>query len=92
MDAASVIGADAIKFQTFRAEHLAVPDARKADYQIENTGQTMSQYEMLKKTWNYPGRSLKSCFSTVLSGTFGSCPLLLMRKAFFFLTGLGLIS
>ncbi|MGL6217400.1 MAG: N-acetylneuraminate synthase [Lacrimispora sphenoides] len=48
VDAASVIGADAIKFQTFRAEHLAVPDARKADYQIENTGQTMSQYEMLK--------------------------------------------
>ncbi|MDR7811351.1 N-acetylneuraminate synthase [Lacrimispora sp.] len=48
VDAASVIGADAIKFQTFRAEHLAVPDARKADYQIENTGQAMSQYEMLK--------------------------------------------
>jgi len=48
VDAASVIGADAIKFQTFRAEHLAVPGARKADYQIENTGQTMSQYEMLK--------------------------------------------
>ncbi|WP_312431209.1 N-acetylneuraminate synthase [Lacrimispora sp.] len=48
VDAASVIGADAVKFQTFRAKHLAVPDARKADYQIENTGQTMSQYEMLK--------------------------------------------
>ncbi len=48
VDAASVIGADAIKFQTFRAEHLAVPGARKADYQIENTGQTMSQYDMLK--------------------------------------------
>ncbi len=48
VDAASVIGADAIKFQTFRAKNLAVPDARKADYQIENTGQTMSQYEMLK--------------------------------------------
>lgn len=48
VDAASVIGADAIKFQTFRTKHLAVPDAKKADYQIENTGQTMSQYEMLK--------------------------------------------
>ncbi len=48
VDAASVIGADAIKFQTFQAKHLAVPDARKADYQIENTGRTMSQYEMLK--------------------------------------------
>lgn len=48
VDAASVIGADAIKFQTFRAKHLAVPEASKADYQIENTGQTMSQYEMLK--------------------------------------------
>lgn len=48
VEAASVTGADAIKFQTFRAKHLAVPDARKADYQIENTGRTMSQYEMLK--------------------------------------------
>ena len=48
IDAASITGADAIKFQTFQAEHLAVPKAGKADYQIENTGKDMSQYEMLK--------------------------------------------
>lgn len=48
IDAASITGADAIKFQTFQAEHLAVPKAGKADYQIENTGKAMSQYEMLK--------------------------------------------
>ncbi|GLC80530.1 N-acetylneuraminate synthase [Lacrimispora brassicae] len=48
IDAASVTGADAIKFQTFKTNLLVVPDAGKADYQIENTGVTMSQYEMLK--------------------------------------------
>ncbi|MBE7719458.1 MAG: N-acetylneuraminate synthase [Lacrimispora celerecrescens] len=48
IDAASITGADAIKFQTFKTNLLVVPDARKADYQIENTGHAMSQYEMLK--------------------------------------------
>ena len=38
IDAAAKAGADAVKFQTFRAEDLVTPDARKADYQIANTG------------------------------------------------------
>ena len=48
IDAASITGADAIKFQTYKTNLLVVPDARKADYQIENTGLGTSQYEMLK--------------------------------------------
>lgn len=48
IDAAAKAGADAVKFQTFRAEDLVTPDARKADYQIANTGDGGSQFDMLK--------------------------------------------
>lgn len=49
IDAAKEAGADAVKFQTYRAELLAAPSAKKADYQYENTGKNRSQYEMLKE-------------------------------------------
>lgn len=49
IDAAKEAGADAVKFQTYRADLLAVPSAKKADYQFENTGKNHSQYEMLKE-------------------------------------------
>jgi N,N'-diacetyllegionaminate synthase len=42
-------GADAVKFQTFRAEHLASQSAPKAEYQMRNTDQAETQYEMLRK-------------------------------------------
>jgi len=42
-------GADAVKFQTFKAENLVSKEAKKAKYQIENTGSNETQYEMLKK-------------------------------------------
>lgn len=42
-------GADAVKFQTFRAENLVTKEAMQADYQVENLGEATSQYEMLKK-------------------------------------------
>jgi N-acetylneuraminate synthase len=45
---ASAAGADAIKFQTFRAESLVTPDARKAAYQAKATGGDDVQLEMLK--------------------------------------------
>ncbi|NKB20019.1 MAG: N-acetylneuraminate synthase [Alphaproteobacteria bacterium] len=38
IDAAADAGADAVKFQTFRADDIAVADAKKASYQIEQTG------------------------------------------------------
>lgn len=48
VDAAADAGADAVKFQTFRAEEIVSLSAPKAAYQIEQTGEAESQYEMLK--------------------------------------------
>ena len=50
IDAAAEAKADYVKFQSFKAEKLVSKKARKADYQIENTGdKDNSQFEMLKK-------------------------------------------
>lgn len=49
VDAAVAAGADAVKFQTFKAENLVCKNAAKADYQLLSTKKTESQYEMLKK-------------------------------------------
>lgn len=49
VDAAKDAGCDAVKFQTFKAESLVTKLARKALYQIENTGGSDSQFAMLKK-------------------------------------------
>jgi len=46
--AAADAGVDAVKFQTFKAENLASKKIAKADYQKKNTGESESQYEMLK--------------------------------------------
>lgn len=49
VDVAAMAGADAVKFQTFKAENLVCKDARKAEYQMETTDQAESQFDMLKK-------------------------------------------
>jgi N-acetylneuraminate synthase len=49
IDAARDAGADAVKFQTFRAEKVVAPSAAKAAYQVETTGSAESQLEMVKK-------------------------------------------
>jgi N-acetylneuraminate synthase/N,N'-diacetyllegionaminate synthase len=46
--AAARAGVDAIKFQSFRAEGVAAAEAPKAGYQVETTGDTGSQLEMLR--------------------------------------------
>jgi N-acetylneuraminate synthase len=46
-DAARAAGADAVKFQTFRAEDVVSESAPTADYQRANTGAT-SQFAMIK--------------------------------------------
>jgi N-acetylneuraminate synthase len=48
VEAAADAGADAVKFQTFRAEEVVVADAPQADYQVANTGGGESQLQMLK--------------------------------------------
>lgn len=42
-------GCDCVKFQTFLADKIVTKTAAKARYQIENTGNAETQYEMLKK-------------------------------------------
>lgn len=49
IDAAAEAGADAVKFQTFKAENIVTRTALKAFYQSRTTGPEASQYEMLKK-------------------------------------------
>ncbi|MEK7084801.1 MAG: N-acetylneuraminate synthase [Patescibacteria group bacterium] len=49
IDAAADAGADAVKFQTFTAELLVTKSAPQAEYQIQNTGKTESQFDMLKR-------------------------------------------
>jgi N,N'-diacetyllegionaminate synthase len=48
VDAAAAAGADAIKFQSFRAHLLAVADAPRAAYQREASGTAGGQLEMLR--------------------------------------------
>jgi N-acetylneuraminate synthase len=48
IDVAAEAGADAVKFQSFRAEALASRHAPKAAYQARETGAGQSQLEMLK--------------------------------------------
>lgn len=49
VDAAKNSGADAVKFQTFKAEQLVTSYAKKAEYQIKNTSSDDMQKQMLKK-------------------------------------------
>lgn len=49
VDAAVEAGADAVKFQTFKAEKLISAAAPKADYQKETTGAAERQLEMVRR-------------------------------------------
>lgn len=49
IDAAAHAGADAVKFQTFKADKLVTPDAAKAEYQVRQTGAAESQLQMLQR-------------------------------------------
>tara|TARA_B110000438_G_C15810952_1_gene649608 strand:- start:322 stop:1323 length:1002 start_codon:yes stop_codon:yes gene_type:complete len=46
---ASEMGADYIKFQTFKADSLVLKNADKANYQLKSTNSNESHYEMIKK-------------------------------------------
>lgn len=49
VDAAAAARADAVKFQTFRADRLASPEAPKAGYQRQTTAPEESQLDMLRR-------------------------------------------
>ena len=48
VDAAAAAGADAVKFQTFRADRLVTRDAPKARYQERATGEAGGQHGMIR--------------------------------------------
>lgn len=48
IDVAANAGADSVKFQTFNSKSLVSESARKASYQIQNTGHNESQLSMLQ--------------------------------------------
>jgi N,N'-diacetyllegionaminate synthase len=49
VDAAAEAGADAVKFQSFRAQELVSASTPKAKYQTDTTGADESQFDMIKK-------------------------------------------
>ena len=49
IDAAALSGADAVKFQTFKAEKIVSKSAKKAEYQKKTTDALESQFDMIKK-------------------------------------------
>lgn len=49
IDVAAEAGADAVKFQTFRAKQLVSHHAPKAEYQTRTTDQAESQFDMIRK-------------------------------------------
>lgn len=85
VDVAAKAGADAIKFQTFKAKQVVTESAETAEYQRKNTGRKESQIKMLKRLefdekW-YP-KVLKECkkkniiFLSTPHGGFSSVDLL----------------
>ena len=49
IDVASNSGADAVKFQTFKAENLVSKNTQKAEYQKQTSNASESQFDMIKK-------------------------------------------
>lgn len=49
IDAAVDAGADIVKFQSFKADKIVSKSAKKASYQVANTGNNESQLDMLKR-------------------------------------------
>lgn len=49
VDVAAEAGADAVKFQTFKADQIISPHAAKADYQKETTDAAESQLELVRR-------------------------------------------
>jgi len=49
IDAAFEAGADAVKFQTFKADKLVSKNAKKAEYQKQTTDENENQFAMIKR-------------------------------------------
>jgi N,N'-diacetyllegionaminate synthase len=62
IDVAKLSGADAIKFQTFKAENLATDYAPKAEYQKSKALKKETQFQMLKRL-EFTDVMHKACFN-----------------------------
>ena len=49
IEKAAESGSDMVKFQTFKASEIATKEVQKAEYQMSDNQNSISQYEMLKK-------------------------------------------
>ena len=49
IEKAKFAGADAVKFQTFKADNLVLPGTRKVKYQLISTNDKEDHYQMIKK-------------------------------------------
>lgn len=76
IEKAAAAGADAIKFQTFRAEELVTAQAVTAAYQAANTGGEQNQFNMLKKL------ELNEAEHRILQQKAKECGLLFFSTAF----------
>lgn len=89
VDLAAASGADAVKFQTFKAEKLVTLDAKKADYQSRQTG-SGNQFSMLKALELSESAYLNICARCQMHGIeFMSTPF--DQEAADFLVGLGMM-
>ena len=59
---ASLIGCDGVKFQSFKAERLVDPKAKKVEYQLRSGTNDESHFEMIKKL-EFNGNKLSSALS-----------------------------
>ena len=73
VDVAASAGADAVKFQTFKADQLATAKAAKAEYQVANTQEAGFDWKRLKIARSPYGRPY--CFpETQRAHTKGHAP------------------
>lgn len=98
VDKAAEAGADAVKFQTFRAEQVVIAQGEMASYQKKNLGYSESQVKMLRKLElrekDYPKiiahcRKRKITFLSAPHGGFQSVDLLVKYKVPAFKFGSG---
>ena len=83
VDVAVAAGVDAVKFQTFKAAKLVTRSASKADYQVSNTGDAGSQFDMLKALPEALGLSSSTGTSTpTCTGPRGDTAVALMGSFF----------
>lgn len=64
VDLAAEIGADVVKFQSFKPENVVTPEGKMAAYQVKNIGKPMTQLEMARSLvlpYEFHKKIIKRC-------------------------------